>query len=416
MKRKVLLIVAIISVFIVGIICFTICASKTTKKDIQNDLENYSEKELISSTEKIKSIEITEERKDKNTKETTVTCIVITEDEKCSYEKEATLIYRQDKEKGKVLEQAYFNGEQAWTVNPLVGVSKEQIIEDLADIPFTAGGETSWYITKENVSSFSIEKQNTKLEGKKDSLKVALKIDDAVQQANGTIQLEYSFDREWKLDKVLGNEEFKAEWKPGMEFNITEEMLLSILDQKKFTYGVKNVNQQDILINKNELSDFSIANQTTTEKGTIITTECVITLKKNHASFSINAKIQYRYDEKWDLANCEIGAKCTAVSITGTWAGVGPFFDDPRIIKIESIDEKGGLVGTYTGTTSNKEFSYRVSGTLDFNSLFVKLEGGEMLTAKPRTSFKPYSISVFIDIEKGQFQCLGDGSYVATPQ
>lgn len=70
------------------------CSSVPKEKEIQEDLENYSEEKFLSDGEVIDEIKIEDRDTNKKEKYDNVLCTVITEKNNISYEKEVNLTYQ----------------------------------------------------------------------------------------------------------------------------------------------------------------------------------------------------------------------------------------------------------------------------------------------------------------------------------
>ena len=101
------------------------CSSVPKEKEIQEDLENYSEnyseEKFLSDGEVIDEIKIEDRDTNKKEKYDNVLCTVITEKNNISYEKEVNLTY-QKYEKDWELKDLSVNDSDAWIIKPLKGI------------------------------------------------------------------------------------------------------------------------------------------------------------------------------------------------------------------------------------------------------------------------------------------------------
>lgn len=422
MKKKLL----IVLLLVFSLFLFVGCESTVDDTQIQTDLQSYTRSNLFDEDEEIKSLEITDRVTEKDNNLDVVYCTVTTMDANCSYEKDFVLTYTYDKNNGWVLDYVSVNDSDEWTICPLAGVAEDEISASLNGEVIYANGEV-WLISKNNISSIDIDKHNTDLKGKTDTVTVTLTIDDIVEEATGALVLNYIFDEEWELESISGNDTFTAQTKSGMELNVTEEALIAVLAEETIEYGapkegVYSTSQlQTISINKDEISDFVIENYESLDKGTEQRFTCSCTLTKNNAEFTIDAIISYYYisSEGWVLQPIPITAECISVNIEGEWSGTytGAPYSGTAVLTITSIEEDGTISGIYSYTPEviskySEHGSYEVSGKIDFTTMLVGLTAGDWIE-KPTSplSIEKQNISARLVVEESYIEGIGQCAY-----
>ena len=398
-KEKILLNkkVAIIgSICLVATLILAIIISNISKGITENDIKKYYlEHNCLDENEIIKSVEIISKEKTPND-DLEICAIIVTEDEEYRYIQDGGVICYKDS-KGWKIRNAFSEHPSDYDVEPLNGIAENAIKETLSGTSVTIDNEI-WDINENNISSIKIEKRDTRLNEKKDFLTVSVVIEDYVQEAKGTFNIEYSFDEKWNLDKCTEQGKFTATTKAGKELNITEDILASSLDQRKFKYGVTN-SAQDFTINKNELSNLKIDEQIVTDKGKSIEYQCSGNITKNFATFILNVSIVYCYSGQWEFQNFSATAKCESVNISGTLKGTNSYGWPCRLV-LSSFGANGNINGSYyyDGNSANKGHSFNVSGNLDLETFKLKLEPGTIIS-KPFSSYKANVLQGYLNID-----------------
>ena len=391
-KRYLLALILAISMFLLAG-----CEKVADETQIRTDLTNYYD--FLDDGERIVEMEITERETEKKNNIDVIYCMVTTEDNLCSYEKKAVLTYTYDDNNGWVLDYVSVNHFSEWNITPLTGINKEEICASLSGMTVLADGE-EWYISNTNIVDITIEEQDTDTENKNDTVVLTLKIDDTVQQATGRLEVTYVFDNKWKLETVSVNENFTAVTKPGMELNMTEEILIEAVEEQIFVYGVDGVRTQEISVSQNEMSDFTIVNQEISQKGTAVTYFCTCTLTKENATFGLEIEIPYYYSDGWNIAPMTISAECISIDVLGKWTGTNVY---GRVVElnISEIDENGNIIGTYTdeGDQYHKGYSYNISGKIDLNTLILTLKAGDVIGEVPYEWFMAEDITAVLKVD-----------------
>lgn len=392
--------------FIVILMLFAGCNSVANEKQIQADLESYTQSELFAENEKIVEIKIDKRQTANEKKQESVWCTVTTEDKHYSYEKAMTLTYNYYNEGGWMLDNVSVNNHSEWVITPLTGISNEEVSASLDGISVTANDEI-WNITKGNIKSISIEEQKTDLENKTDVITATLTIDDEVEEASGQLVINYRFNNEWVIDSISGNENFKAILKSGIALNVTEETLQNEISGQTSDYGIDG--NATITINKNEISDFKIESQESYEKGRRQIYLCSCKLIKPHAEFLLNVEIPYDYlgSDGWSIQPITINAQCTSINLEGEWKGTYRAIGGggTAVLNISAIDDNGLITGTFKYTPNrvdkySQPGSYNITGEITLATLSIHFTAGEWID-KPSEEYEWQlsDISATLDIE-----------------
>lgn len=411
MRKKYLLIV---STALIALFACAGCSSVAKEKDIKEDLEGYSEGELLEKGEKIDKIVIDKRKTDKEKSEDTVWCSVTIQDSKISSEKEMVLSYHKYHKVGWTLEEVEVEDSDAWEITPLKGIGKD-------DIPKTLDGEvvkvdgSEWEILEEEVEKISIEKQETELKEKADKVTMSVTLKGKVQTAKGKMVVSYKFDGEWREEKVLETGEFVTETIPEKSLNIKEDELIRKLTEEKIPYGTESPMEQEITIAEEEISDFKIEKQESREKGTERDIYCRGTLNKKNVVLGLQMVFHYFYEEQWECTDVEITAETKSFDILGTWSGenIKPGSKDNIILEITKVDgNKIEATYSYTPTSQGDAASYYVVGEIDAKTLNINLTAGDWIQKPKNDAFIKQDIQAAINVDMGIIEGKGHHGYV----
>lgn len=369
---------------------FTGCSNVANEKQIKTDLEQYEETDVIKDDEKIEEIAIDKRQTDEDKKTDTVWCTITTQDSEISYQKECVLTYNLDKQKKWTLADVDVNDSDEWVKEPLKGIDEEAISLSLNEETVKVD-DTEWYIEESEIKKISIDKQDTDIEQKKDTVLVSLTLESPVQKAEGQLEISYHFEDEWEIDSLTEKKSFTAQDIEGTALNATEKSLTEELAQSEIKLGN---DESSISIEKENISNFKIADENTEDKGTLKTFECTATITKPTAVFQIEANICYLYSEEegWTCQPVTIKSTLESLDITGEWKGTynGAPYSGEAVLNILSLDENGTITATYSytpETTSDysQPGSYNVSGKIDFETLHMDLEAGDWIAEPSKT-------------------------------
>lgn len=369
---------------------FTGCSNVANEKQIKTDLEQYEETDVIKDDEKIEEIAIDKRQTDEDKKTDTVWCTITTQDSEISYQKECVLTYNLDKQKKWTLADVDVNDSDEWVKEPLKGIDEEAISLSLNDETVKVD-DTEWYIEESEIKKISIDKQDTDIEQKKDTVLVSLTLESPVQKAEGQLEISYHFEDEWEIDSLAEKKSFTAQDIEGTAINATEKSLTEELVQSEIKL---DNDESNISIEKENISNFKIVNENTEDKGTFKTFECTSTITKPTAVFQIAANIGYLYSEEegWTCQPVTIKSTLESLNIVGEWKGTynGAPYSGEAVLNILSLDENGTITATYSytpETTSDysQPGSYNVSGKIDFETLHMDLEAGDWIAEPSKT-------------------------------
>lgn len=409
MKRRWFL----IGSFILIMVGLAGCGKKVADEEqIQVDLEAYKKDGILSENEKIIEITIDKRQTEKDEKLDSVWCTVQTEDERCAYEKNFTLMYTLYDEGGWILDDVSVNGRSEWVITPLTGINNDEISASLNNVNLTVDNEI-WYVSEDNIKSISVDNHKTDLEAETDQVTVSLTVDDLVEEAEGQLVIDYIFENgNWIMDSLSGNENFTSVSKQTVALNVEEESLLNAVNDLSFEYG-----SQEITVDKNKVSDFVIESQEASSKGTLQQFFCSCTLTEPHAAFTLKAEITYRYSGEWEIQTVTVTAECISAELKGSWTG-NNVYGRACELNITEMDADGNISGTYSdyGSSYDNSYSYYVSGKLDWSTLEMYLKAGDMIGEKPYKWFEPEDIKARLNVEQSSIKGNADLGFTVTQE
>ena len=159
MKKNLVILITLILSLVVLVGCG---ASVAKEKQIQEDLEAFSDKVFLDDGETITSLVIDKRDTDKKQKTDRVWCTVTTEKDDISYEKGVMLDYYLYDKAGWTLDDYTIDDSEKWVIRPLKGVNEGEISTSLIGKTIMVDDE-EWGIGEGEVSNLSIQSQNTNL-------------------------------------------------------------------------------------------------------------------------------------------------------------------------------------------------------------------------------------------------------------
>lgn len=411
MRKKHLLIVSII---LMTLFSCTGCTSVVKEKEIKTDLEKYSEREVLEKGEKIDKVVIDKRETDKDKKNDTIWCIVTTKNSYKMTEKEMTFSYCKNDKDDWYLNEVEMEDSDRWKVTPLKGIEKKDIPQTLDGEVVEVDGE-KWKIKEKEVKKISIDKQETELSDKSDKVTMSITLEGKVRKVKGKLVVRYKFDKEWKEDKILKTDKFVSEPIPGKELKVSQDELIEKLEEKKIAYGDDSSMNQEITINKDEISDFKIEKQESKAKGTKEKIFCSCTLNKKNVSLGLQIVFRYSYKNEWKLSDIELTAETKSFDILGSWSGENsrPGVPDKVIFEITKVDgNKIEATYSYTSSAYGEAGSYYAEGEIDEKTLNINLTAGDWITKPEQDDFQKQDIRAVINADMGIIEGYGNLGYV----
>lgn len=298
MIRKYLLLIMLIFTFM----ALSACGNKPKEDMVKEDLKNYLD-EKFDEEEMIEVIEITDSYTNEESKEKDFYCKVNSNDGEISYEKYFIATYKKYDKNGWILEEVEENKITEWTREPLVGLS-ESLLRRLLNGIFVEANEESWCIEETNIKDIVIKEQNTDLEAKKDEILVELIIEDEVAEASGELNINFTFDDEWKIESISGEGNFITTIKPEKELKITAEDIISLIEGKRNSIDRERKNGEvyiitsttdTITIDKGEISDLIIESHESENKRKHQIYYGKFSLVRPNASYNFSFRVCYAY-------------------------------------------------------------------------------------------------------------------------
>ena len=400
------------------------CSGVPKEKTIKADLEKYLDSELVGKGERISEVKIQKRTTDKKARTDEVRCIVTTEKSGISYEKEVVISYEK-MDKDWEIENLTVSNQKSWKITPLKGITKKKIPASLVESTVSVDGE-DWKIEKEELSEVTVEEQKTDLEKKTDKVTMKVVLDGKVEKATGELVVKYKFDKDWEVESISEKDEFKVEAKEGKALEATEDKLKEDLASQNITIGEKKEDgivstaaKQELNVSKEDIQDFKVEDQTIKLKGTRQTYKCSCKLVKNKVTFNLSTEMDYMYTGDWSLQPMTIDLSLESVDIAGEWKGTykGAGDSGTAVLNIISV-EGNNVTATYTYTPNNPSTfvhagSYNASGTIDPETLMLKLQAGDWINQPDKPlSIEKQDITAIYYVDEGKIQGPGQQGFV----
>jgi len=403
-----------ILVILICMLFLTACSNKLSDEKI-SETATPEIKKVIDESENIDSIEVIEISTNDETKDTVADIKVVTNDGVIEYTRYYTAKYIYTEEKEWYLGSISESTTEDTIIRPISGVTEDMIIDSLDDRVVDVEGE-KWRIKKNKVKDLSIIEQTTELDTMSDVVVVSFTIDDAVQQASGQMHLEYTFNEKWNLSKHRERTDFIAETKPECELNITTELILSAIEGKEVEIRNDIYSHQTIVISKDNISNIEICDEKVTNKGRNVVILCKGELKAGVVALEMKFEIPYYYENEWLPQAMDISYKIKDIDIVGKWNGRYKGIGNDKgsmTLEINEVTDDGQVVGTYSYTPDTidkyyKAGSYKVSGEMDMETLYVKLKAGDWITKDSTATFvTKQDLSIYFSLEDGKIKGVG---------
>jgi hypothetical protein len=172
---------------------------------------------------------------------------------------------------------------------------------------------------------------------------------------------------------------------------------------------------QEIIIAKEEISDFKIEKQESKVKGTEESIYCSCTLNKKNVVLGLQMVFHYSYGEQWEFKNVEITPETKSFDILGTWSGenIQPGSEDKIVFDITKVEgNKIEATYSYTPTGYGEAGSYYVTGEIDTKTLNINLVAGDWIVKPEKDAFQKQDIKAAINVDMGIIEGYGNHGYV----
>lgn len=411
MKKNLVILITLILSLVVLVGCG---ASVAKEKQIQEDLEAFSDKVFLDDGETITSLVIDKRDTDKKQKTDRVWCTVTTEKDDISYERGVMLDYYLYDKAGWTLDDYTIDDSEKWVIRPLKGVNEGEISTSLIGKTIMVDDE-EWGIGEGEVSNLSIQSQNTNLEKNTDQVTVEIVLESDVERVTGVVTADYQFDKAWKITNLSVKDTLSAEIKDGKALNIDAEKLKADVNGHQEEYGLKD-NTHKITIKKSGIEDLKIVSQQSESKGCTQVIHYSAKLVKKNVTFNMDAETTYTYSEdKWTYQGTQVDLSLDSVDLLGTWKGTytAVISDGVNELDITEVDGNN-ITATYSYTPYKiiEPGSYTVQGEFNPETLELVLQAGDWVQEPTKgTTYVKSNVSATLYVDEGTMEGIGhDGN------
>ena len=302
----------------------------------------------------------------------TVWCSVTLEDGAVHAEQDYVMNYRLTRE-GWKLSTVDERNTETWVMAPMAGAPAETVSELLVGQQIEMDDTYSYTLTAEDVANAEVLSQDTDLAAGTDVVTVAVSVVDELVGWTAEAELVLAFADGWTLREFTHSEP-EIEFKPGMEFELTEEDYLDVLAANPMTLGEdtdtvkttvvtdgeadeeKPSLAQTVKLSKNSISDLKVLETSFDLEENVQTVVVEFMLDKQVAKLQVEAALSYVFEDGWKIDAVEYIPVVKEVVLDGTWVGVYPELDG-RIPGVTMT------VGKNADGTDNNVFSFGPSET-----------------------------------------------------
>lgn len=284
---------------------------------------------IIPRTQTIDSVEITREITDEENWRHEVFVIVNSKDNEVAYVKHAVLVYDRNEDREWVLTGISPENQNLWSTSPLVGVNASMVEsatrEALSWQTITIDGD-EWFVDENTIENISMSSQNTQLANHRDVVIVDVVLGSEARTAQGQIELDFTFNDGWFLNNHIGHTPFTSEYRAIAIFELTNEQLLDELVRHDAAVLRELIwNQQSIPMARDEISNFTILDYETSNKGANRVYNFSFDLDKDLVMFAVDAAATYSFDSMsgWVFDDFVFTAEMSSIAgLEGTiWYG-----------------------------------------------------------------------------------------------
>ena len=405
----------ILITLILSLVVFVGCGASVAKeKQIQEDLEAFSDRVFLDDGESISSVVIEKRDTDKKQKTDRVWCTVTTEKDDISYEKGVLLYYYLYDKAGWELDDYTVDDSEKWVVRPLKGVNEGEISASLVGKTILVDNE-EWEISEGEVSNLLIQSQNTDLEKNSDQVTMNVVLESDVERVDGELIADYQFDKMWKITNLSVKDTLSSETKEGKELNVDEDKLKSDVNGHQSVYGLKD-NTLNITIRKSKIEDLKIVSQQAESKGCVQVVQYSAKLVKKNITFNMDAEATYAYSEdRWKYQGTQVDLSFDSVDLLGTWKGTYTAIISGGVNELNITEVDGNnITATYSYTPYKiiEAGSYTVQGEFNPETLELVLQAGDWVQEPTKgTTYVKSNVSATLYVDEGTLEGIGhDGN------
>lgn len=373
--------------------------------------EDFAAFQNLPEDEKVTSLTISRRETQRFQRSDAVWCSITTETPAVRHARSYLLSYELTKEGWKLF--AVDNtATGSWDTAPLTGVSAEQLQALLVGQPVEADEDFTYTLTEEDVGEVEILSQTTDLNGRTDQVEASITVTDDILAWTVNAQIGCSFDEDWLLDS-LENAQAVVDFKPGMDFKLTQEDHLEDLYANPIVLGLPEEEQEDMMevivatepeedtapeeaeaaivqevaVTEETISNFAVEETTFRLEDSKHLVTCTFDLVKDIATLQVEAVMTYGHDGKtWEMEEVDYTATVKEVKLDGTW--VGSYSESaerkPSVKLTFTTAEDGTQSGTFAFSPSEitpvfGTGSYAATATTDLKTLTVTVTPGDWI-------------------------------------
>jgi len=362
---------------------------------------------FIPGTQTIDSVEILSEETGKEDEPWVhhATVLINSKDSEIAYVKYGIMVYQRNDEREWVLMDIAADSMNLWTISPLTGAQDflvESSVREAILWQTVAIDGDDWKIDESTIESVTINNRNTDLTNRTDAVIVTVVLGSEAKTAQGQLELDFVFEYEWSCRGHRGNTPFASQYRPSAEFELTNENLIDELVRHDATV-LREItwSGQTITMARNEISNFTIFDYESSNKGANRVYNFSFDLDKDIVMFAVDAQVSYSFNSMsgWTLNDFTFTPKLTSIAgLEGTrWDGTyrnrvrDRNYDGLYSIEIVEVTADGAFRAIASSETPTS-FSQSLTGTINLTNLNMQFHLEEWII-KPEIWPVAYSLN-----------------------
>lgn len=309
--------------FAVLALSLSACSSSLSEAAIKEMLAENTGDFMPKPDEEITLIEITKRDANKETKAEEVWFTVHSSDTEAEYIRYFIAGFKLYDKGGWQYELAVADPKEKMSATPIAGVNDDAVKELVNTQGLKTAiviGDDNWMANGQSIKSITVGKHKTQLAQKKDTVTVAIVLEDIVQQAEGEVELVFTYEDGWKYEDYSVSKPFTALPIAGTEKDLTaDDFVALVINQNNLHFA-----GQTVTLSSAEISDVTLESSTSTNKGTQQSYVYSFKVSKGagRAVFAVTAQVDYWYSNGWQTPDFYFTkTELTALNLTGAWTG-----------------------------------------------------------------------------------------------
>lgn len=407
--KKFLLPAITVAVLIIAVIVVAVFhSSAPSRAQIRDDLTEYlALQQDANDGFEIAKLTKDEQKLDSSKKFALITCTVTLENDCVRRAQSYQLSYRKLGRSDWVIYDVSPYNYESWTAEPFSGVTERVVQAKLLDrVVKIDGSEIT--LDGNNLVGVSIDSQTTDLNTRTDQLEITYQVQSNVASCSQKADISFVFgDNDWMLYDLKNAGDAEITFTEGHTFERTDEQIKNDIYTTPIVWK-GNYGTQNISIDENTMSNFSVKSQTFEWASNQVTVSCAFTVVKRIATLQVDADVIYTNSASgWNVSAINYIPVVESISLKGNWVGYySTWGKKPSLtLSVTSHDANNMLAATFSfGPSANapdyESGSFSMVGGVEKDTLSVNLKGNEWIDKSGSFSMIDLYGMLWIDDER----------------